>query len=56
MLVEHVHAGMAEIAGLVTKGKLRPVIASTFPMAETAKAHDLRETRHVAGKLVLTMV
>jgi len=56
MLVEHDHAGMTEIAGLVTAGKLRPVIAATFPLAEAAKAHELGETRHVAGKLVLTMV
>jgi len=56
MLVEHDHAGMAEIAGLVTQGKLRPVIAATFPLAEAAKAHELGETRHVAGKLVLMMV
>ena len=56
MLVEHDHAGMTEIAGLVTEGKLRPVIAATFGMAEAAKAHELGETRHVAGKLVLTMV
>jgi NADPH:quinone reductase-like Zn-dependent oxidoreductase len=56
MLVEHDHAGMTEIADLVTQGRLRPVIAATFGMAEAAKAHELGETRHVAGKLVLTMV
>jgi NADPH:quinone reductase-like Zn-dependent oxidoreductase len=56
MLVEHDHAGMTEIAGLVTQGKLRPVIAATFPLAEAARAHELGETRHVGGKLVLTMV
>jgi NADPH:quinone reductase-like Zn-dependent oxidoreductase len=56
MLVEHDHAGMTAIAGLVTQGKLRPVIAATFPLAEAAKAHELGETRHVAGKLVLTML
>ena len=56
MLVEHDHAGMTEIAGLVTQGKLRPVIAAAFGMAEAAKAHELGETRHVAGKLVLTMM
>jgi NADPH:quinone reductase-like Zn-dependent oxidoreductase len=55
MLVEHDHAGMTAIADLVTDGKLRPVIAGVFPLAEAAKAHQLGETRHVAGKLVLTM-
>lgn len=55
MLVEHDHGGMTAIADLVTEGRLRPVIAGTFPMADAAKAHALGETRHVAGKLVLTM-
>ena len=55
MLVEADHAGMTAIADLVTEGKLRPVIAGTFPLADAAKAHALGDTRHVAGKLVLTM-
>jgi NADPH:quinone reductase-like Zn-dependent oxidoreductase len=55
MLVEHDHQGMTSIAGLVADGRLRPVIAATFPLADAAKAHELGETRHVAGKLVLTM-
>jgi len=36
-------------------GLIRPVIAATFPLADAAKAHERGETRHVAGKLVLTM-
>jgi NADPH:quinone reductase-like Zn-dependent oxidoreductase len=55
MLVEYDHAGMTAIADLVTEGKLRPVIAGVFPFADAAEAHKLGETRHVAGKLVLTM-
>jgi NADPH:quinone reductase-like Zn-dependent oxidoreductase len=55
MLVEADHAGMTAIADLVTQGLLRPVIAATFPLADAAKAHERGETRHVAGKLVLTM-
>jgi NADPH:quinone reductase-like Zn-dependent oxidoreductase len=55
MLVEHDHAGMTAIADLVREGRLRPVIAGIFPLADAAKAHELGETRHVAGKLVLTM-
>lgn len=55
MLVEYDHQGMTVIADLVTQGRLRPVIAGTFPLADAAKAHVLGETRHVAGKLVLTV-
>jgi NADPH:quinone reductase-like Zn-dependent oxidoreductase len=55
MLVEADHAGMTAVADLVTEGKLRPVIARTFPLADAAKAHELGEGGHVAGKLVLTI-
>ena len=55
ILVEADHAGMAAIADLVTGGKLRPVVAATFPLADTAKAHELGEAGHVAGKLVLVV-
>jgi NADPH:quinone reductase-like Zn-dependent oxidoreductase len=55
MLAEADRAGMLAIAGLVAQGKLGPVIAGTFPLADAAKVHALGDTGHVAGKLVLTM-
>jgi len=55
MLVEADHQGMTTLAALVAGGKLRPVVAASFPLAEAAKAHELGEGRHVAGKLVLTI-
>jgi NADPH:quinone reductase-like Zn-dependent oxidoreductase len=55
MLVEADHAGMTAVADLASAGQLRPVIAGTFPLAEAAKAHAVGETRHVAGKLALTV-
>jgi NADPH:quinone reductase-like Zn-dependent oxidoreductase len=55
MLAEADRAGMNAIADLVAKGKLRPVIADTFPLADAADAHALGDTGRVAGKLVLTM-
>lgn len=55
MLAEADRAGMNAIADLVTQGKLRPVIAGTFPLADAAGAHALGDTGHVSGKLVLAM-
>jgi len=55
LLVEADHGGMTAIGDLVTQKKLRPVIAGTFPLADAAKAHQAGDTRHVAGKLVLTI-
>jgi NADPH:quinone reductase-like Zn-dependent oxidoreductase len=56
LLVEADHGGMTAIADLVTRNRLRPVIADTFPLAQAARAHALGESGHVAGKLVLTML
>jgi NADPH:quinone reductase-like Zn-dependent oxidoreductase len=55
MLAEADRAGMIAIADLVDRGQLRPVIAGAFPLAEAAKAHEIGDGGHVAGKLVLTM-
>lgn len=54
MLVEADQAGMRAVADLVTAGKLRPVVAATFDLADAVKGHALGETGHVAGKIVLT--
>jgi NADPH:quinone reductase-like Zn-dependent oxidoreductase len=53
LLVEHDRGGMMAIADLIAAGRLRPVIAATFPLADAAKAHEMGETGHVAGKIVL---
>jgi len=55
MLCEADRAGMIAIADLVGSGQLRPVVAGAFPLAEAAKAHEIGDGGHVAGKLVLTM-
>jgi NADPH:quinone reductase-like Zn-dependent oxidoreductase len=53
ILVEADHGGMSAIGNMVTEGKLRPVIAGVFPLSAAAQAHQIGETGHVAGKLVL---
>ncbi len=41
------------LSRLVEQGKLRPVIQEVFPLEEIRKAHDLSETGHVRGKVVV---
>jgi NADPH2:quinone reductase len=48
-------AELWHLATLMREGKLKPRIAAEFPLAEAAKAHELIEGGHVAGKLVLTL-
>ena len=44
----------AKVWPLIEGGKIKPVIHSTFPAAEAAKAHALMETNQHVGKIVLT--
>jgi NADPH2:quinone reductase len=40
---------------LIEAGQIRPVMDSTFPLAEASKAHERLETSQHIGKVVLTV-
>jgi NADPH2:quinone reductase len=44
-----------EIWPFIASGKIKPVIDSTFPLADAAKAHARMETSAHVGKIVLTV-
>jgi NADPH2:quinone reductase len=44
---------MQEILRLVAAGRIRPIINTTFPLAEVAKAHDHLSERKTRGKVLL---
>jgi NADPH:quinone reductase-like Zn-dependent oxidoreductase len=46
-------AQLAQIAALIDAGKIKPFIYEVLPLAQAAKAHELSETGHVRGKIVL---
>jgi NADPH:quinone reductase-like Zn-dependent oxidoreductase len=46
-------AQLAEISALFDAGKLRLNVAHTLPLEEVAKAHELVESGHAGGKVVL---
>ena len=46
---------LAEIASLCDAGQLKVHLDAVFPLQEVAQAHKLSESRHVRGKLVLTV-
>ena len=48
-------ADLAVLAALVEEGKLRPVVDSVYPLAETAAALRHVEQGHPAGKVVISV-
>jgi len=46
-------AQLARIAALIDAGDLKPVISAVLPLTEAARAHELSQTGHVGGKIVL---
>src|SRR6266576_2780444 len=44
---------LAEIAKLIDDGKVKPVVETVLPLAEARRAHELSETGHGRGKIVL---
>ena len=46
-------ATLMQLLDLLTAGKIEPVVAARFPLAEAARAHELLEHGAYAGKVVL---
>jgi NADPH:quinone reductase-like Zn-dependent oxidoreductase len=46
---------LQEIAGLIDIGKLRVVIDRELPLHDAAQAHELSETGHARGKIILNV-
>jgi NADPH:quinone reductase-like Zn-dependent oxidoreductase len=56
VLVHPDTAQLTEIAALIDAGELKPSVAAVLPLAEAARAHELSQTGHVRGKIVLQVV
>jgi NADPH:quinone reductase-like Zn-dependent oxidoreductase len=44
---------LAEIAELIDHGKVKPVVETVLPLAEARHAHELSQSGHARGKIVL---
>ena len=44
---------LQQIASLIDAGKVKPVVTEVLPLAQAARAHELSQTGHVRGKIVL---
>jgi NADPH:quinone reductase-like Zn-dependent oxidoreductase len=48
-------AALHELADLAAAGQLTVTISETFPMERLADAHTLSQSRHVRGKLIISL-
>jgi len=46
---------LADIGKMIDDGKLRPVVQTVLPLVQAKEALELSRSRHVAGKIVLTI-
>src|SRR6267143_5106166 len=46
-------AQLAEIAKMIDSGKLAPIIDRILPLSEARRAHELSQSGHVRGKIIL---
>jgi NADPH:quinone reductase-like Zn-dependent oxidoreductase len=46
-------AELTEIARIVDSGKLKPVVETVLPLPDARRAHELSQTGHTRGKIVL---
>jgi NADPH:quinone reductase-like Zn-dependent oxidoreductase len=46
---------LERMAGLVASGAVRVEVAETFPLSDVSRAHELSESGHARGKIVLTV-
>ncbi len=53
MMTQPNHGQLAEIAGLIDTGKVKPVVSTVLPLAEARQAHELSDAGHARGKIVL---
>ena len=56
MLVHPDAAQLTKIAEMVDAGKIRVIVDAVVPLAEAARAHQMSETGHSRGKIVLQVV
>ena len=47
---------LTKLAKLVESGKLRPIVETVLPLSEARHAHELSQTGHTRGKIVLRVV
>jgi len=54
-VVENIAAAFAAMADLIARNVITPQVGRVLPLADVAEAHELSQTGHARGKIVLTV-
>lgn len=46
---------LADLVAMADRGEVRVHVSAEFPLADAARAHELVQTGHVRGKVVLAV-
>jgi NADPH:quinone reductase-like Zn-dependent oxidoreductase len=46
---------LAQIAAFIDERKIKPIVTTVLPLADARKAHEMSETLHTRGKIVLSI-
>ncbi len=44
---------LAQIAAIIDEQRIKPIVTNVLPLADARKAHEMSESRHARGKIVL---
>ena len=55
VVLQPIAAQLRELAALIDGGRVKPVVTHVLPLAQARKAHELSQTGHVRGKIVLNV-
>jgi NADPH:quinone reductase-like Zn-dependent oxidoreductase len=55
LFMERNRERLDQLANLVREGRLKPVVGTTLPLTDSARAHEMVEGGHVGGKVVLVV-
>jgi NADPH:quinone reductase-like Zn-dependent oxidoreductase len=56
VFVQPNQAELDQISALVDSGKVKPIIEAVLPLKEAKRAHEMNQTLHTRGKIVLQVV
>jgi hypothetical protein len=46
---------LAKIAYIIDERKIKPIVTAVLPLADVRKAHEMSETLHTRGKIILSV-